>query len=539
MQTTDDRVAKLLDVGMALSSELSVPALLQRVVDLAGEVTRARYAALGVLGPDGQLSDFLTTGVTPEQHAAIGELPRGGGILGVIIDDARLLRLHDIAADPRSVGFPPNHPPMHTFLGAPVRARGQVYGNLYLTEKLGGSDFTTEDEEALSILATQAGIAIANARLYAETERRARWLEAVREIGGAILSGGGVDEVLRLVARRARELLSADACTVVTPAEDGASLVISVADGAHAAKLEGMAVPLDGSISGEAMQTGLPILLDNASADRRTHQPMVQAGAMGPALFMPMSVRGQALGTLAISNDVGRPRFTEDDVRVLASFADQAALGFEYARAQRQLARLALAEDRERIAKDLHDGVIQSLFAVGLGLQGAAGRVSDPGVGERIHEAVTEIDNVIADLRNYIFGLRPAVLAHRRLSEALDQLGHEFEAHSGVTTVVEVDGSLEEPLAEHATHLVQLTREALSNVGRHAQAATVRVSLRRQGRRAILEIDDDGVGYHPGEVRDAGMGVANMHERAEAMGGELRVESRPSEGTMVRVTLPL
>ncbi|HEV2231128.1 MAG TPA: GAF domain-containing sensor histidine kinase [Thermoplasmata archaeon] len=541
MVEAKSRSARLLETGMALASELSLPVLLQRIVELAVDVTAARYGALGVIGPDGDLVDFLTTGISDEERARIGALPRGRGLLGALIADARPLRLEEISRDPRSAGFPPHHPPMHTFLGAPVRARGKVFGNLYLTEKQGASDFTAEDEEALVTLATQAGIAISNARLYEEAQVRERWLQAVREATGAILAGAEVESVLRLVARWARELAGADLATVVIPGAAGEDMAITVAEGMRSDGLEGLVVPLDGSLSGEVIRSGEPLVLEDASSDTRSYQPMVGSGRMGPSLFVPLTVRGKAFGTLAVANEVGGRRFTDEDVRLVETFAGQASLGLEYGRVQAEIQRLTLLEDRERIAKELHDGVIQALFAVGLSLQGTAAIVAERRVGARLQDAVNEIDRVIGDLRSYIFGLRPHVLASARgLGAALDQIAHEFESTSGVTTVVELDESLEGPLADNAVHIVQLAREALSNVGKHARAQTCRLSLRRAGSEALLEVDDDGTGFDlAAALESGGMGLGNLRSRAGAIGGALDITSAPGEGSTIRVTLPL
>ncbi len=368
----------LIEAGMILASELSLDAVLQRIVELAIEITDAHYGALGVLTPDGRaIEEFITVGVTPEERAAIGDPPVGHGVLGLLIEEVGPLRLPDIGADPRSVGFPPNHPPMRSFLGAPVVARGRVFGNIYLTEKRDAPEFTEEDEAALIVLATQAGVAVENARLYEETQRQHRELE-----------------------------------------------------------------------------------------------------------------------------------------------------------------RLSVLDDRERIAKELHDGVIQSLFAVGMGLQGTAALAQDQEIGRRIDDAVAEIDRSIRDLRNYIFGLRPGILADRQLDQALRELGAEFEARTGVVTVVDIDDRLAAELASRAGDLVQLTREALSNVGRHAKATTCRVSLRRgESGLAVLEIDDDGTGFDP-EVSPAGMGLANLRNRVTALGGDLSIDGTGGDGTTVRLTLP-
>jgi len=525
---------------MALASELSLPVLLQRIVELAAEITGAGYGALGVIGPGGDLVDFLTTGITDAERAAIGPLPRGRGLLGALIEDARPLRLDELSRDPRSAGFPANHPPMHSFLGAPVRARGHVFGNLYLTEKSDGPDFTVEDEEALITLATQAGIAIANARLHEEVRLRERWLQAVRDTTAAIIAGSEADDVLRRVARSARDLANADIATVVTP-DSGDVMRISIAEGAHAEKLEGLPVSMTGSVSADVIRSGRPVVLDDPLTDRRAQKAVLDLGLIGPTLVVPLTVRGAPYGTLAVLNLSGGRRFDAEDVRLVESFAVQASLGLDYSRTQRELRRLSLVEDRERIAKELHDGVIQSLFAVGLSLQGTAAIIGERRVGDRIQDAVNEIDRAIGDLRSYIFGLRPHVLASTRgLGEALDQIAHEFQSTTGVTTVVELDESLEEPLAANAVHIIQLAREALSNVGRHARAQTCRVSLRRHSGSGLLEIDDDGQGF---DVTDAsgrsGMGLANLRSRTASIGGDLEITSVPGEGTTVRISLRL
>src|SRR5215217_1658939 len=352
MAGIDPRYERLLETGLTLAAELSLPAALQRIVELAAELTGARYGALGVLGRDGTITEFITTGVSEAERAAIGHIPHGRGILGVLISDAQPLRLHEIAQDPRSVGFPPNHPPMRTFLGAPVTARGQVYGNLYLTEKQGGEDFDAEDERALVLLAAQAGVAIENAYLYEEAHDRAQRLEAIRAITTAILAGTGTDGLLALVVRHARELAGADLATLALPVDDD-RLAVEVADGLLAEQLRGT------------------LLLAEASADERVIQPIVRAG-VGPAVFIPLAVRGRILGTLTVANAKGGPLLRETEVQLVETFAEQAAVALEYARLQGELQRLAVLEDRERIAKELHDGAIQALFAVGMGLQGSA-----------------------------------------------------------------------------------------------------------------------------------------------------------------------
>jgi len=538
--TSKDRKDQLLESALVLASDLSLDIVLQRIIELAVKLTDARYGALGVVGPDGRLLDFITTGITPEERQAIGPLPVGEGILGVLIRDAKPLRLRVIAQDPRHVGFPSNHPPMRSFLGAPVKGRGKVFGNIYLTEKQGAPEFDAEDEAAVLVLATHAGVAIENARLYEETRRRGQWLEAVREISSAILGGTEGDAVLQIVVHRARELVDAATATIVAPVGSGRSepLTIRVADGAHAAELVGLPIPIEGSVSGDVIRSGRPTVLADASRNSRTYQPMISLGNMGPMVLVPVVLRGQPFGTLTVSNPIAGAAFDDEAVRLVETFADQASVALEYGRAQAELNRLSLLDERERIGRELHDGVIQSLFSVGMGLQATAVRSRDPEIETRLEAAVSEIDRAIRDLRNYIFGLRPGILADRQLEQALEDLAREFGEKTGVTTVTDIDGTIAAELAPRAADLVQLTREALSNVGKHAQATTCRVSLHRDGEEAILEIDDDGRGFDP-TAPQIGLGLRNLKDRGVAIGGRVDIESKAGEGTTVQIAIPL
>ena len=530
------RAERLLDTGLALAADLSLPTLLQRIVDLAVELTGAQYGAVGVLAPDGvELSDFITSGLSEQQRTAIGDLPRGRGILGVLIREPTVLQLQDIGQDPRSAGFPPNHPPMRSFLGAPIRAHGRVFGNIYLTDKQGASEFSDDDEAATLILATQAGVAIANAQLYDELRLRERWLDSVREVATTLLAGDTARAALQLVAQHARELGNADMATISVP--EGEGLRIIIADGAGADGLLDVKVPLSGSLSAEVIRTERTMVVADASRSPLT-QPMVSTAGVGPMILVPLALRTSTAGVLAVGRTAGRPRFAAADIPLLESFAEQASLALEYARALSELSRLGMIEDRERIARDLHDGVIQSLFAVGIGLQGTAAVVGDVQLADRIQQFVTEIDRVIGDVRSYIFGLRPTSLSAGNLTNTLEQIGHETEERTGVTVIVDVDGSLEAPLARGSAEVIHIVREALSNVGRHAAATTCRVSLRRDGSSAVIEVDDDGRGFDR-ESTLSGLGMGNLAERASAIGGTLEVDSEPGRGTTIRVTVPL
>lgn len=530
MSQARDRKDMLLEAGLTLAAELSLPIVLQRIVDLAAEITDARYGALGVIGDEGELVEFITTGISARQRRDIGALPRGRGVLGLLMTEPRPVRIGNIADHPRSVGFPPNHPQMRSFIGAPVRAMGRVFGNIYLAEKRGAREFSLEDEESLVVLATQAGVAIASASLYEETRLRERWLNALREITNDILSGADAQSILVDIAERARELAKADVATIAIAGSTPEQLVVAVAVGARASELQGQPVPAESSISGEVMLTGQPLVLEDVAADARAHQPIVQLGHHGPALFVPLRVRGRATGTLMVANLKGGRRFDKQTLLLVETFADQASVAIEYGRAQADLRRLGLMDERERIAKELHDGIIQSLFAVGMGLQSTALSAVAPETAARIESAVGELDRVISDLRNYIFGLRPGILADRLLDDALRELGNEIQGRSHIRVEVEVDAKLAAAVSSRSHEIVQLTREALSNVVRHAQARRALVRLTRTRSNAQLRIEDDGVGFDV-TSDSAGNGLRNMRERAAAMGGRLEVTSGAGKGT--------
>jgi signal transduction histidine kinase len=537
----EDQRDFLLDAGIALSSERSLPAILQRIVELATRLTGARYGAIGVLGPHGGISQFVTTGITPEQRAAIGDLPVGKGILGVLIEDARPLRLRDLRSDPRSAGFPPDHPPMRSFLGAPVTARGRVFGNIYLTEKQGAEEFEDQDERALVVLAAQAGVAVENAHLYEELEKRVQRVDALHAIVTAIMRGDDSDVVLGAVAHHARALLGADLASMAVPSRDRRQLTVLTADGAEAESVLGEVFPLQGSVSGDAITSGELVVLEDAAVDDRVAQPIVRSGVFGPALFVPLAASGEPFGTLLLARRRGAQPFEDGEVGMAEVFAGQAAVVLEQARLRDRVRQLETLEDRERIARELHDGTIQSLFTVGLGLQGIAQLAGEPEVSGRVQRAVEELDRVIRDLRNYIFGLEPGVLGERQLDRALGEMVQEFQDRTGVVAIAEIDPDAAAALAADAGEVVQLVREALSNVSRHAAAATCRVSLHLDPDASVvrLEVDDDGRGFDPEATPGTGRGLANLRARTARMGGRSEVLGVPGEGTTVRVAIPV
>jgi signal transduction histidine kinase len=529
----------LLEAGMALASELALATVLQRIVELAVQLTDAHYGAVGVLGGgEERLAEFITTGITDEARALIGHIPHGLGVLGQLIDDPRPLRLPRVSEHPSSSGFPANHPPMSTFLGAPVMARGRIFGNIYLTEKAGDAEFTQADEDALVVLAAQAGVAIANARVFEESERRRRSLEAVSELSDRIISGDETARVLATVAANARELVHADLAMIVGRPPEADAPTVLVADGYAAEELRGMTVPAESSISGEVTRTGRPIVVEDASAQADAYEPLVRAGDMGPTIFVPLRLRGQVFGALSVANRRRGQAFTADDVALVQTFANQASVALENGSAKEDRERLSLLDERERIGRELHDGVIQSLFAVGMSLQGTAMAATDEETRVRLDRAVEELDRAIVDVRNYIFGLRPVILADHQLGTALQELVQEVSEASGVVMVAELESAAAVALSDISADVVQLVREGLSNVRKHAQASTCRVSLRTEGELAILEIDDDGAGFDPTQARQ-GLGLDNLRQRAEQLGGEARIESVPGEGTLISIRLPL
>lgn len=501
------REARLLEAGLALALERELPAVLRRLVALAADLTGACWSGLAQLGAGDVVAGIVATGRGPGQN----DLPAPGpGVLRV-----------------------------------PVKVQGAAYGDLCVTGKRQGGDFDGDDRRCLEVLAAQAGVAIEGAGLLAEVEGRARRLEALREVAASLLAGAELDALLEMIASHAVHLARAQVGTVVTPGARDGTLVVEVVVGELMAGRRGMEVPVDRSVAGRVIKTGRTEILANVSADPMAFRPPAQPHGPGPAIVMPLRARQEPFGALIVARQTGDPAFGEAEVELVEGFAELAAVAYEYANVHRELRRLAVMEERERIARELHDGAIQALFAVGMGLQATAARTGEPEVTGRLHAAVVELDRVISDLRSYIFGLRPGVLAGRHVDQALRRLAEDIAAPAGVTAVVEVQEQVAAALGPHAGELVQLVREALSNIVRHSGATTCRVSLywRQEagapaGRVAVLEVDDDGGGFDP-QAPHAGHGLNNLRARAGALGGSLELKSVAGDGTTVRVTIPL
>jgi signal transduction histidine kinase len=528
-----ERLRALLDAVVGIGSDLDLRSTLQRIVEAACALAGARYGALGVIGADRtDLADFITHGIDAATHARIGDLPRGRGVLGLLITDPHPVRMPDINKHPDSYGFPPHHPPMHSFLGVPVRTRDQIFGNLYLAEKQGADEFSDDDEEIVVALAAAAGAAIDNARLFALAQRRERWLAASAEITTVLLGTVRRTEALRLIARRAREVSDAELVMVLLYDQENSRYSIEVADGADAGcgRLEGGLIPADSAAAAEFGQEKYRVVADlRATAEWPAPVPA------GPALAAPLAGADSPQGVLIVTQPAGQNGSDEDAV-LLATFAGQAALALERARAQEQREQFVVLEDRERIARDLHDVVIQRLFATGMQLQGAVAHAVRPEAVQRINAAVDDLDATIRDIRRSIFELRTPVGTSLRteLHEAVSAAA----ATLGFRPVLDTSGPVDSAIPDDiAPELLAVLREALANVARHAGAKSVRVSVSAIGGEAVLRVEDDGVGLDPARARG---GVVNMGERAHDLGGSFEAGPGPGgRGTAVTWRVPI
>jgi signal transduction histidine kinase len=531
IQASRDRIRALLDAVVAVGSGLDLRGTLSRIVVAACELVNAQYGALGVLRRDGTaLSDFITHGISDEQRAAIGPIPHGHGILGLLIREPNPVRLRDIGSDPRAYGFPEHHPPMHTFLGVPLRIRDEIFGNLYLTDKAGGAEFTDEDQQVVMALASAAGVAIENARLYQRGQQRQQWLEGGAEVVAAILSEANRDESLELVARRARELAAADLSAIfVVHGDDLEFAVSSPADALQRATR----VPMVGTLLGQVAQSGKPMVADddpNSLTD--SERELLH---LGPAVAAPLGSSEGTLGVLivGVAGDVDL-RYLAEDVQLVGTFAAQAALALERARAQAVQAQLAVFEDRDRIARDLHDLVIQRLYAAGLRLQGTLRLISEPQASARVQAAIGDLDTTIREIRSTIFELQQRT-SEKTLTADLRSVLQEAESSFGLTPQWTVEGPVERAVPESVRpHLVATLREALANAGRHSGATQVNVRL-EVGQAVTLEVTDNGRGIQPGVPES---GLRNLRDRAESLGGELDVLSEQPTGTRLRWWVP-
>jgi signal transduction histidine kinase len=536
---TQGRLRNLLRAQRLVSGDLTLPVVLRRTVEAARDLVSARYAALGVIGPAGGLIEFVHEGMADDVVRRIGRPPQGKGLLGALIDDPQPIRVAHLADDQRSSGFPSGHPPMDSFLGVPIRVRDEVFGNIYVADSERG-EFSAEDEELLLALAGTAGVAIDNARLYASARARGEWLQASAAITRQLLAPDALDDVaLAVIAERTKDIADADLALLLFPDDvDPGLLRIEVSVGANAEHLRGKAVAVDASLAGQVFRGGEParvaLLAQGFGLSALTSGEV----EIGPALAVPLSGWGQVHGVLSVARLAGRPGFQPPDVEMVASFANHAALAIELAQARREQERAAMLDDRERIAADLHDHVIQRLFAAGLSLQGFAAGLPPGRAADRVQQTIVDLDDTIKQIRTSIFRLqqdpRAVVVGVRsQLLDLLAELTPVLGFEPGLQLSGVLEGTVPAPVVED---LLAVLREALTNVARHAAADSVDVSVNAGSGRLVLEVRDDGRGMGAATRRS---GLANLRRRAEAHGGTLEILPRQPSGTGLCWSVPL
>jgi signal transduction histidine kinase len=538
-----DRLRVLVETGIAINSELSLDGVLERIVEAAALVTDARYAALGVIDRAGTgLERFVTHGMTDEVEKEIGELPHGRGILGVLIHDAHNLRLHDLSVHPRSVGFPPGHPPMQTFLGVPILLRGVAYGNLYLTEKDGGGDFTDEDEELVSLLAAQAAVAVENARLYESATSWSQQLESLNEIGGALVGELELGPLLDLVASRLRGLIGARLVAIALPAGDG--LRIAAADGEGAADLAAFDALERDSKTGRVLERGRSERVDSLLEDPEVDQDVTRRLGASTGLYVPLLVRERPIGVLVAHDKMSSdPRFTSADLRLAEQFANRASIAVDLSRrvARDALRRVVSGQEleRRRLARELHDETGQALTSILLGLRA----VEESGTPDEMSTAASHLRELVVgtlqDVRRLAVQLRPKALDDFGLVAAVEHLVQTFSGATAIRVDLEAQLGDKRLPAEVETTLYRIVQEALTNIVKHAEASRVSILLVRGSGSATVVVEDDGQGFDPAKLREGGMGIIGMRERVELHEGRLTVESTPGSGATLVAEVPL
>jgi signal transduction histidine kinase len=542
--TESERLRSLLETGLALSSELSLDAVLQKIVEAAAHVTGARYAALGVIDSTGEaLERFVTHGIDPETHAAIGDLPHGRGILGALITDARPLRLHDLRDDQRSVGMPPSHPPMRSFLGVPILIRSVAFGNLYLTEKDEGyGEFDEQDEELVTLLAAQAAVAIENARLYESATAWSRQLESLSEIGAALVGELELPRLLQLVATRLRGLIDARVVAIALPVADGVR--VEAVDGEGADALLHAVLPRVSKI-GRVLERGRSERVDDVVGDPEVVQDVVRRFGAASGLYVPLIARDRAIGVVLAHDRLGGdPRFTEADQRLAEQFAAHAATAVDLSKrvARDSLRRIVEGQEieRRRLARELHDETGQALTSVLLGLKA----VEDARSEEQLRAAARDLRELVVrtlqDVRRLAVELRPKALDDFGLVPALERLAQTFVEATRIDVQLEAQLGAERLPPDVETTLYRIVQEGLTNVAKHAEARNVSVVLMRRAAAITAVVEDDGQGFDPETVAPSadGIGLTGMRERVALVDGRLQIESSPGAGTTLAVEVP-
>ncbi|HEY2506348.1 MAG TPA: GAF domain-containing protein [Streptosporangiaceae bacterium] len=534
--STRDRIDALFEAVMAVGTNLDIEIVLRGIVEAAVSLVDARYGAMGVIGEGGKLAEFIPVGLTEEQIHTIHHWPEGLGLLGALITHPRPLRIADLSKHELSSGFPAGHPPMKSFLGVPIRVREEVYGNLYLTEKRGGGQFDEEDESLLVALAAAAGVAIENARLYDEARRQQRWMTASADVTRMLLSGAAAAEALAVIAQASLDISRADLVLLALPSADRRLLQVDHAAGQGAEDAFGLVLPTEASASGHVLATGEQMIIENFKQDPRVAKAAREHMNLGPAVLVPLGTPGNVRGVLTAGRVPGSMPLAPAAVQMLATFATQAAIALELAEHRDQAERVAVYEDRDRIARDLHDLVIQRLYATGMSLQGAIGLIGAPEPADRVSRAVDALDETIREIRSSIFALQARNEPRRAgLRARILQVADEMTGMLGYPPTLQLDGRLEDDVQEEiAEHLLGALREALSNIARHAHATRADVLIRAADE-VTLVVRDDGVG-----IKDTGRrsGLRNLAERAALLGGSLQIQTSPGGGTELDWRVP-
>ncbi|MEU5371533.1 GAF domain-containing protein [Streptomyces sp. NPDC005951] len=538
-----DRLNGLLDAVMSVGRELALPQVLRDIVEAAVSLVDAEYGALGVVGSDQKLAEFLPTGIDGETWRQIGGLPTGHGILGELIRHPEPLRLSELSDHPASAGFPPHHPSMHSFLGVPIRVRDEVFGNLYLTEKRGASDFDAEDEAVVSTLAVAAGIAIENARLYEERRIRERWLAASSDLTRALLSGEDEAEVLEEMLAQAVDITGADLGVfyLIGPAGE---MTGSLALGEKAESHRGVVLPSSrGTLAAAALAEDGLITVENVSSDPRVQVQPERWDGFGPAVAVTVGTKERLSGVMILGRVLNRTAFVHAEIAALPGYAGQAALALELADHRSDSERMSLLADRERIARDLHDLAIQRLFATGMTLQSARPLVEHPEAAERLARAIDDLDTTIKIIRTTVFGLRERETPGQgsKLRSRLVQTVDAVTPALGFAPALRMEGLIDTEVPRMvADHAIAVVAEALSNVARHAGARRAEVSVIADDGVLTVTTSDDGVGLRVPDDRGSG-GICNLTERAERLGGTLSVRAKPHprKGTVLEWRVPL
>lgn len=536
-----DRIDGLVEAMLAVTSGLDLDQTLRTIVRAATSLVDARYGALGVRGHDQMFNQFIYHGIDEQTRVLIGDLPEGHGVLGLVIGKPEPVRLDDLTRHPASVGFPAHHPPMHTFLGVPVRIRGELFGNLYLTEKSGGHPFTEDDEVLMQALAAAAGIAVDNARLYESARTRQQWIEATRDIATEFLADTDPNQVLAHVVEHARELTASQRALLAvvadtdTPPEEVTELVVGQWAGPDD-RPDDAAVRTTGTAVGKALITRTPLRFNDA----RQTDIGIAIDDIGPALVLPLHTPDSTLGVLIIVRSAESPPYTDELVELIAAFTDQAALAMQLAVAQRRMRELDILTDRDRIARDLHDHVIQRLFAVGLSLQGTVPRARVPEVRQRLNDTINDLQDVVEEIRTSIFDLHGGNGHSTRLRQRIEKAVKQQTTDTEIRALMHITGPLsvvEPGLADHAEAVV---REAVSNAVRHSGADTITIDIGVADDLTIV-VSDNGCGIAD-DITPSGL--TNLARRAEESGGRLAVYPRRDQegegtGTKLHWSVPL